>query len=310
MEDNALIFKIYGNSPAIKIIDHLMSFPKNDFTQKEILDELGMSKTTFYKYFGNLLDTQMVSINRRIGNSKLYHINLESSIIQSMKQNIDQLSKRIADKQLKKTMQNVEYKVATRNMPGKMKYQIFDESDFSRGREVLGDLIVHGMMASGGTDIDWIIEHKKKFLILEFKEFHNDKITIPKGQMKLYANLHDQLNKATKCFFYVIACDDVDFSNPDSTVWLFEMSQWKAGAIPKNTLDIYGEESGLQNKFIIYREYMNQISVSRLRDLIASDLEFEEKFDLDIKEEIHQSRNKIKKEKPYPYSLFIQQEMK
>ena len=39
----------------------------------------------------------------------------------------------------------------------KAKYQIFDESEFTRGREVLGDLIVHGMIASGGTDIDWLI---------------------------------------------------------------------------------------------------------------------------------------------------------
>lgn len=107
MESIALIFKIYGNSPAIKIIDHLMNFPKNDFTQKEILDELGISKTTFYKYFGNLLDTQMVSINRRIGNSKLYRINLESQIIKSIKENIDNLSRETANKQLKKTMLNM-----------------------------------------------------------------------------------------------------------------------------------------------------------------------------------------------------------
>ncbi len=31
----------------------------------------------------------------------------------------------------------------------KAKYQIFDESEFTRGREVLGGLIVHGMLASG-----------------------------------------------------------------------------------------------------------------------------------------------------------------
>ena len=30
----------------------------------------------------------------------------------------------------------------------KAKYQIFDESEFTRWREVLGDLIVHGMIAS------------------------------------------------------------------------------------------------------------------------------------------------------------------
>jgi hypothetical protein len=39
----------------------------------------------------------------------------------------------------------------------KAKYQIFDEEEFTRGREVLGNLIVRGMLASGGTDIDWLL---------------------------------------------------------------------------------------------------------------------------------------------------------
>ena len=152
----------------------------------------------------------------------------------------------------------------------KAKYQIFDELEFTRGREVLGDLIVHGMMASGGTDIDWLIEHKGGFVILEFKGFHNDKINIAKGQIIAYEKLHEKLNQATKCYLYVIGCDDIDFSNPDSTVWIFEMNQWKTGAIPKNTNDIYGEDSGKQNKFIVYREYMEEISVEKLRDLVDS----------------------------------------
>ena len=152
----------------------------------------------------------------------------------------------------------------------KAKYQIFDEAEFTRGREVLGDLIVHGMIASGGTDIDWLIEHKGSFIILEFKGFHNDKINIAKGQMIAYENLHEKLNLATKCYLYVIGCDDIDFSNPDSTVWIFEMSQWKSGAIPKNTSDIYGDDTGKQNKFIVYREYMHEVSVEKLRDLVDS----------------------------------------
>jgi hypothetical protein len=160
-------------------------------------------------------------------------------------------------------------KQTTRKSP-KAKYQIFDELEFSRGREVLGDLIVHGMIASGGTDIDWLIEHKGSFVILEFKGFHNDKINIAKGQMIAYEKLHEKLNLVTKCYLYVIGCDDIDFSNPDATVWVFEMEQWKKNAIPKNTYDIYGEDSGKQNKFIVYREHMEEISVEKLRDLIDS----------------------------------------
>lgn len=150
----------------------------------------------------------------------------------------------------------------------KAKYQIFDEAEFTRGREILGDLIVHGMIASGGTDIDWLIEHNGGFIILEFKGFHNDKINIAKGQIIAYEKLHEKLNQATKCYLYIIGCDDVNFLNPDSTVWIFEMKQWKSGAIPKNTSDIYGDNSGKQNKFIVYREYMEEISIEKLREII------------------------------------------
>jgi len=152
----------------------------------------------------------------------------------------------------------------------KAKYQIFDELEFTRGREVLGNLIVHGMIASGGTDIDWLIEHKGGFVILEFKGFHNDKINIAKGQMIAYEKLHEKLNQSTKCYLYVVGCDDIDFSNPDSTIWIFEMSQWKAGIIPKNTNDIYSENTSKKNKFIVYREYMSEISVEKLRDIVDS----------------------------------------
>ena len=151
----------------------------------------------------------------------------------------------------------------------KAKYQIFDEEEFTRGREVLGNLIVRGMLASGGTDIDWLIEHNGSFVILEFKGFHNDKINISMGQMIAYERLHEKLNQSTKCYLYFIGCDDIDFSNPDSKVWLFEMKQWKHGGIPKTTRDIYDSQIK-QNKFMVYREYMEEISVEQLRTVVDS----------------------------------------
>ena len=168
----------------------------------------------------------------------------------------------------KQEVQNTSKKILRKS--SKAKYQIFDESEFTRGREVLGEIIVHGMMASGGTDIDWLIEHKGSFIILEFKGFHNDKINIPQGQMIAYEKLHEKLNLVTKCYLYIVGCDDIDFSNPDSPVWIFEMSQWLNNIIPKNTTDIYDQKLKKQNKFIVYREYMEEINVEKLRELIDS----------------------------------------
>ncbi len=164
---------------------------------------------------------------------------------------------------------NSEMSQIARKSP-KAKYQIYDEQEFARGRDVLGNLIVRGMIASGGTDIDWLIEHNGGFVILEFKGFHNDKINIPMGQMIAYEKLHEKLNQSTKCYLYIIGCDDIDFSNPDSKIWIFEMKQWKMGAIPKNTRDIYEGVQVKQNKFIVYREYMEEISVEKLRQVIDS----------------------------------------
>ena len=48
------------------------------------------------------------------------------------------------------------------------------------------------------------------------------------------------------------------------------MNQWSNNIIPKNTTDAYGENTNKQNKFIVYREYMEEISVEELRLLIDS----------------------------------------
>ena len=46
------------------------------------------------------------------------------------------------------------------------------------------------------------------------------------------------------------------------------MNQWKMGGIPKNTTDIYENNLGKQNKFIVYREYMEEIKIEKLREIV------------------------------------------
>lgn len=100
LKSSSLLLRAYGSSPQMKILDYLMDFPKNDFTQKEIIEALGMSKTTFYKYFDNLVEFGMVKVNRRIAKARLYTINLSNPIVQNMRKNIDLISEKIADKSI------------------------------------------------------------------------------------------------------------------------------------------------------------------------------------------------------------------
>ena len=97
--ETSLIFKIYGNSPNIKILNFLLSFPKNEFTVSDIIEELGMSKTTFYKYFDELINIGMIKVNPETTKPKLCSINIDSPIVQNMRKNIDFVSEKIADKE-------------------------------------------------------------------------------------------------------------------------------------------------------------------------------------------------------------------
>ena len=75
-----------------------------------------------------------------------------------MTNEVDNLIDTLYEKETSNQTQTISEKNIRKS--SKAKYQIFDESEFTRGREVLGEIIVHGMLASGGTDIDWLIEHK------------------------------------------------------------------------------------------------------------------------------------------------------
>ncbi|NIP61962.1 MAG: hypothetical protein GWN01_05685 [Nitrosopumilaceae archaeon] len=144
------------------------------------------------------------------------------------------------------------------------KYSVFDPDEFNKGRQVLGNLIVNGTITSGGTDVDWLVEHKGNFVIFEFKSFHNDKINIPKGQMIAYERLHEKLSLSSKCYLYIIGYDDIDFSNPDSSVWIFEINQWKNGVIPKNS----DEKAEAPTRYLVFRDFMTEIKVKDLRDMV------------------------------------------
>ncbi len=102
MQYQSLLATVFGYSPKIRILDYLLDFPINDFTKKEIIDALGMSKQTFYKYFEDLEQIGMIKVNRTIGKAKLYKIDRVNPVVKTIVDFERQMSLQIAEREEEK----------------------------------------------------------------------------------------------------------------------------------------------------------------------------------------------------------------
>jgi len=101
-EYESIILKTFGVSPKLRIIDFFLDNPFFDFTKKEVIEALGMSKQTFYKYFPELEEEQIVKVSRKIGKAKLYKINLEHPLVIMLREYEKKASIKIAQKESSK----------------------------------------------------------------------------------------------------------------------------------------------------------------------------------------------------------------
>jgi len=145
------------------------------------------------------------------------------------------------------------------------KHVIANSELFNKGKENVAHLILKNMQITGGTDIDWMIERNGGFIIVECKEFHDNIISIPLGQMLAYESLHEKLSVDGKCYFYFFATeDDTDWKNPDSSIWYFRMIQWKRDDIHHTQRD------GGRKRFLIHKSEMTEIPIKNFRVLLES----------------------------------------
>ena len=95
----SILIRTLGDSPKLRIIDFFLDNPLFDFTKKEVMEALGMSKRTFYKYFPDLEKYGIVIVSKRIGRAKLYRINLKHPLVEMLREYERKMSLQIAEKE-------------------------------------------------------------------------------------------------------------------------------------------------------------------------------------------------------------------
>ncbi len=141
------------------------------------------------------------------------------------------------------------------------KHTIFNTEKFQQDRAKLGEFITKGMKTTGGTDIDWVIEHRGGFIVMENKSFHNNIISITVGQMITFEQMYKKLNADGRCHFLVFGFDEIDFKDSDSIIWYFDMKDWSSKKIcPDRTVSF--------RRYHVNRSQMIPITLKGYRNLM------------------------------------------
>jgi hypothetical protein len=85
IEEKTVLTEYFGDTPIIRIMDFLLENRLFDYSKKQIIDETGLAKATFYKYWDRIVDIGIVKATRAFGKTRLYKINEQNPVVQQIK---------------------------------------------------------------------------------------------------------------------------------------------------------------------------------------------------------------------------------
>jgi len=84
MNDKSALVRLFGNYPAVRVIDFLITFREFDYPLTEIAENSGVAWSTIHSFFPNLVKIGIVIQTRQIGRAKLYKLNIKNPVVKEL----------------------------------------------------------------------------------------------------------------------------------------------------------------------------------------------------------------------------------
>jgi DNA-binding transcriptional ArsR family regulator len=102
MEDNSVFMEYFGISPMTKVLDFLIDGKNFDYSMTDIAKQSGVGWSSFSRVWKKLLNKNIVTQTRKIGNAKLFKLNTKNPAVQKLVRLDWELTKFETDKFLSK----------------------------------------------------------------------------------------------------------------------------------------------------------------------------------------------------------------
>ena len=91
MEEETIFTKAVGNTPKIKVLEFLIEGRELDYSLSDIAEGSGIGRTTLFRIWADFENLKLVKPTRKIGNAKLFKLNLENPFVKKLIELFDSL---------------------------------------------------------------------------------------------------------------------------------------------------------------------------------------------------------------------------
>jgi len=84
MKNESAFIEIFGNNPAMRVLDFLITYQLFDYPLTEIAKNSGVGYSTLQTFWGNLEKNNIVIKTRRVGKSDLYKLNMNNPAVKQL----------------------------------------------------------------------------------------------------------------------------------------------------------------------------------------------------------------------------------
>ena len=98
MKNQSLLLQYVGDTPKLRIMDFFLDNKESDYSKKEIIEYVGISKTTFYKVWDEILKFEFLKATRKYDRAQLYALNPDSALVQKFKDLDDEIGRQAMEK--------------------------------------------------------------------------------------------------------------------------------------------------------------------------------------------------------------------
>jgi hypothetical protein len=84
MTNESSFIEIFGNNPAMRVIDFLITYQLFDYPLTEIAKNSGVGYSTLQTFWSNLEKNNIVIKTRRVGKSDLYKLNVDNPAVKQL----------------------------------------------------------------------------------------------------------------------------------------------------------------------------------------------------------------------------------